>query len=613
VIATLQLQDGSADLGTVNFVFKTGTSVLPLNENFDGVSAPALPAGWVATVASGLATNNWRTVTTTPDTAPNTAFVPDPSTIHDISLDTPVFMVTSTNAQLSFRNNYATESGFDGGVLEISINGGPFTDILAAGGSFVTGGYNRTISPSFSNPLAGRQAWSGSSGGYLTTTANLPASAAGASVQLRFRMGSDSSVSSTGWRVDTVEVFDGYTCAANAAPAVTASPATQSVQYSDPISPVSITATDAALDIPLEISTQWQFNGGSFAPGLPAGLSLAANGCSAAGNVGTCGWTLSGTALTAPGTYVVRATASDGSGGSSSTDITIQVTQEDARAFYSGVLFASTGSSTSSTADVVLAATVMDISVTADAGGDTYPGDIRNANVTFVDRDHGNAILCTANVGLINPNDLQSGTASCNTTVNLGNANSLTLRVGIIVGNYYTRNDPTEDGLVTVSKAIGTEFVTGGGYLTLTDSAGLKAGDSGSKNNFGLDVKYNRGGRNLRGHVNIIVRRTEADGSLHVYQVKGNALTSLTVNAATGQAVFTGRASIQDVTDPNNTISVDGNATIQFVMTDLGEPGSSDTIGITVWNKNGGLWFSSHWDSTKTIEQLLGGGNLIVH
>jgi hypothetical protein len=47
-------------------------------------------------------------------------------------------------------------------------------------------------------------------------------------------------------------------------------------------------------------------------------------------------------------------------------------------------------------------------------------------------------------------------------------------------------------------------------------------------------------------------------------------------------------------------------------MTDMGEPGSSDSIAITVWNKNGGLWFASHWDGTKTVEQILAGGNLQV-
>jgi hypothetical protein len=48
-------------------------------------------------------------------------------------------------------------------------------------------------------------------------------------------------------------------------------------------------------------------------------------------------------------------------------------------------------------------------------------------------------------------------------------------------------------------------------------------------------------------------------------------------------------------------------------MTDRGDPGSTDSIGITVYNKSGGMWFSSNWTGTQTIEQLLGGGNLSAH
>ena len=78
-------------------------------------------------------------------------------------------------------------------------------------------------------------------------------------------------------------------------------------------------------------------------------------------------------------------------------------------------------------------------------------------------------------------------------------------------------------------------------------------------------------------------------------------------------ATFNGKANIQDITNPLAPISIDGNATLQVTMTDNGEPGGSDTIAITVWNKSGGLWFSSKWDGTKTVEQLIGGGNLVVH
>ena len=51
-------------------------------ENFDGVIAPALPAGWVATNNAGDPTM-WVTSTVAPDTAPNDAFLPDEANISD--------------------------------------------------------------------------------------------------------------------------------------------------------------------------------------------------------------------------------------------------------------------------------------------------------------------------------------------------------------------------------------------------------------------------------------------------------------------------------------------------------------------------------------------------
>jgi hypothetical protein len=48
-------------------------------------------------------------------------------------------------------------------------------------------------------------------------------------------------------------------------------------------------------------------------------------------------------------------------------------------------------------------------------------------------------------------------------------------------------------------------------------------------------------------------------------------------------------------------------------MTDEGDPGSNDMIGIVVYNKSGGVWFSSNWNGVSTVQQTLGGGNLVVH
>jgi hypothetical protein len=235
VTATIQFQDGMTDLGSVTYMFNLGVLNTVLTENFDGVTAPALPAGWTSaftngdgdcTVGGALCAlgSDYTTVTTAPvDTAPNTVFHNDPSCVTNNTLDTPDINITSTVAQLTFRNSFNLESTFDGAVLEVSspnINAGAFTDVTnaAVGGSFVTGGYNATISTNFLSPIAGRQAWSGNSGGFITTTANLGPNVAGQTIKLRFRFASDCSVAGTAWRIDTVRVTDGLVCSTSCTP-----------------------------------------------------------------------------------------------------------------------------------------------------------------------------------------------------------------------------------------------------------------------------------------------------------------------------------------------------------------------------------------------------------
>jgi PKD repeat protein/endonuclease/exonuclease/phosphatase family metal-dependent hydrolase len=192
ISAILALQDGVVNLGTISYTIPVGLPTTVFTQNFDSVTAPSLPVGWT-TSASG-AQSNWVTSTAAADTAPNAAFSPDFSNVGINELDTPSIAINSSVASLTFRQNYslaasATNSsiGYDGGVLEIAIGGGSYTDIVAAGGSFVSGGYNTTLSTDFSNPLAGRQAWSGSSGVFTATVVNLPATAAGQNIQLRWR------------------------------------------------------------------------------------------------------------------------------------------------------------------------------------------------------------------------------------------------------------------------------------------------------------------------------------------------------------------------------------------------------------------------------------------
>ncbi len=57
---------------------------------------------------------------------------------------------------------------------------------------------------------------------------------------------------------------------------------------------------------------------------------------------------------------------------------------------------------------------------------------------------------------------------------------------------------------------------------------------------------------------------------------------------------------------------VDTHLNIAVTLTDKGDPGTSDTIGITLWDGNK-LLFSSDWRGSKTFEDPLGAGNLVVH
>ncbi|MBP6004011.1 MAG: M36 family metallopeptidase [Pyrinomonadaceae bacterium] len=181
-------------------------------QNFDGVTAPALPAGWTTTQDSGTAIT-WTTTATGPSSAPNSAFANDPATVNMSSLESPVIPITSAAAQIKFKNKYVTESGFDGMVLEIKIGAGAYADFITAGGSWVSGGYNAPISASFGSPIAGRQAWTGTSaGGYIDTVGNLPPAANGQSVSFRWRMASDSSLAATGVNIDDVQVVSSFTC-----------------------------------------------------------------------------------------------------------------------------------------------------------------------------------------------------------------------------------------------------------------------------------------------------------------------------------------------------------------------------------------------------------------
>ena len=235
------------------FSFTVNTSSAQCFQNFDGVAAPVLPAGWVAfTNVAGGGSTAWVTSSSSSFNSPNAVFTNNAIDISDESLTSETFAINSASAVLTFRNRYDLESGFDGMVLEISIGAGPFVDIASVG-TFTTGGYNGTISSSFGNPLGGRQGWTGTSAGFVLTTVNLPASANGQTIQLRWRRGTDDSFGNTGAFIDNV-VICGSACA-SVAPSTT-----------DPANAIICAGGNASFTVTgagTGITYQWQINTGS--------------------------------------------------------------------------------------------------------------------------------------------------------------------------------------------------------------------------------------------------------------------------------------------------------------------------------------------------------------
>jgi len=137
-------------------------------------------------------------------------------------LDSPeiTIPVGTAVARMAFDHYVATESGFDGGNVKISVNGGAWQLVKAS--DFIYNGYNATLATTVqgnTNPLAGQPAFTGTDAGSVTgswgrSIVNLaPYAVAGDKIKLRFETGQDGCGGVTGWYLDDLSV---YSCAAPA-------------------------------------------------------------------------------------------------------------------------------------------------------------------------------------------------------------------------------------------------------------------------------------------------------------------------------------------------------------------------------------------------------------
>ena len=189
----------------------------PLTSNRDwGTTLIGTASGWaLANLNSTFATGNaW--------------YAPNSSGVSDVRLTTPLLRVGTDPFTIAFDHAYAfefagvdtdgTNYGYDGGVIEISTDGGnTWVDAVKAGGQFTAGrGYNGLF---FALRPDGTASPDDDSAGYPGFVNNNGAIAAkklehvvlsfredlaGKSVKLRFREVTDNGGSSTGWIVDNV-------------------------------------------------------------------------------------------------------------------------------------------------------------------------------------------------------------------------------------------------------------------------------------------------------------------------------------------------------------------------------------------------------------------------
>ena len=297
---------------------------------------------------------------------------------------------------------------------------------------------------------------------------------------------------------------------------------------------------------------------------------------------------------------------------------------EDALAEYTGVAIVATENVKSMDFTATLRGVVWE-------DDDEYglPGDISNAMARFV--VDGNPVITadTDGEGYIPVSWLTDGdhTEGVIETVWNGTLPKSPTTFDVVVelkGCYY--DGESQEFPLTIYQAAG-DFITGGGHMILTeDAAGAYAPTPGSKMNFGFNLKFNKTGRNLQGKMNIIYRVLDEFGEIEkVYQIKSNATLSLGTNfldEETAIAEFVSKAELTDVTDPENPIVIAGNLTLHSTLTDKGEPGEYDMIGFSLYAvapkavdevDPGALWFSSNWGGIKTVEQVIDGGNLVVH
>jgi hypothetical protein len=141
--------------------------------------------------------------------ANHVAFGPDVGAPGLTTLVSPTLNVAASGSfSFTFLHRFdfeQSDQNYDGGVIEISTdNGGTWHDVKQAGAT-LSPDYNGIVFNGSNNPLSGRAAYVGNSGGsFSSVSVNFGNSLQGQAVKLRFVIGSDDSAGAGGWQVDNL-------------------------------------------------------------------------------------------------------------------------------------------------------------------------------------------------------------------------------------------------------------------------------------------------------------------------------------------------------------------------------------------------------------------------
>lgn len=199
-------------------------------DNFDDDDGQESPATrWTVSregTTPDFTRRNWRIVSQLPGNKRGRAFFgadPDIGTCGPggdetalLHLYSPriVLDATVTAPTLTFNHYVATEAGWDGGNLKISVNRGPWQLVKSA--DYAYNAYNGglyTPDQGNSNPIAGEPAFTGTDGGTVLgswgrSIINLaPYAKARDNIRLRFDIGNDGCGGNDGWYVDDVLLY----------------------------------------------------------------------------------------------------------------------------------------------------------------------------------------------------------------------------------------------------------------------------------------------------------------------------------------------------------------------------------------------------------------------